>query len=171
MIIFLKDDTVGDPLRSSHAGLLWPSKKDADLVERAEEKTLELDPNFADARWFLANIKWSRWDFRGTEEELRQVLALSPNNVNAHDDLGLLMATMGRRDEALKEVQIAQQLDPMGDHLRDALYNVGEVDRWFELTQGMLQSDPNNGFLHDGLYGVITRARGCTRKRARKQKR
>ena len=139
-------------LADSHTMRSWSSRQDTEITQRAAEKAVELDPNFADPRLILAIAKGNKWDFHGAEEDLRQVLALNPNSADAHDTFGRVIATMGRTDEALREAQIAQQLDPMGDHLRDALYLAGEYDRAIAETQRMLQSDPNNGFFHNGLY-------------------
>ncbi len=141
-----------DGLANSHFGVLWPSKQDAEFIQKAEEKAVGLDPNFSDARVHLASIKWSQWDFRGAEEELQQALALNPNSAKAHEALGYLTAVLGRPDEGLRECQIAQQLDPAGNHLPPALYHAGKYDRAIALAQTMLHADPNNGYLHDSLY-------------------
>jgi len=141
-----------DGLANSHFMLSWSSRQDAELVEREEERAVQLDPNFAEARSMLAVLKWGRWDFHGAEDDLRQVLALNPNNADAHDMFGQLLAMTGRPEEGLKECRVAQQLDPMGDHLRQALQNAGEYDRAIAEAQRILQSDPNNGFVHDALY-------------------
>jgi TolB-like protein/DNA-binding winged helix-turn-helix (wHTH) protein len=141
-----------DWLSGAHEMLSWSSRQDAELVVTAQEKAVELDPNSAEIRRGLADLKWSLWDFRGAEAELRQALALNPNHADAHQGLGYVMALMGRPDEGMREAQIAQQLDPLGDHLEWAFYYAGEYDRAIAEAQRLLQSDPNNGFLHDDLY-------------------
>src|ERR1035441_1507822 len=116
-------------LADSHDLLLLSSRQDTEIKRKAAERALELDPNLTGARMILAGIKWGQWDFRGVEDELRQALVLNPNDGDAHTLLGRVLASMGRPDEGLREAQIAQQLDPTGDHLSGAFYDAGEYDR------------------------------------------
>ncbi len=143
-----------DRLAQSHWGVMWPSREDAEIIASAAQRAADLDPNFSDARVTLGQIKADRdWDFRGAEEEFRRALVLSPNNANAHGQLCNLLMNMNRRDEGLTECQVAQELDPTeGDYLREALYASGQYDRAIELTQILLRSDPENGYLHQGLW-------------------
>jgi TolB-like protein/DNA-binding winged helix-turn-helix (wHTH) protein/Flp pilus assembly protein TadD len=138
----------------------WPSNQDAAIAITATNRALELDPNFADARVILAEIKFFHdWDFRGGEQEIRRALALSPNSAGAHTELCAYLYFMGRKDEALRECRVSQELDPTGDHQRDAdtLYWAGEDDRAIALVQMLLQTDPDDGFLHHALYRYYSR--------------
>ncbi len=147
-------------LFNAHFGLTWPSKHDADIAGRAAERAAELDPNLADARAILGDVRASRdWDFRGAEQEYRRALELSPNNANVHTDLCALLFFMGRGDEGLRECQISQQLDPTGDHMRDvdSLYMAGEEDRAIALAQMLIQTDPDDGYLHHALCRYYAR--------------
>jgi TolB-like protein/DNA-binding winged helix-turn-helix (wHTH) protein/tetratricopeptide (TPR) repeat protein len=142
-------------LFNAHINLMWPSKRDADIADRAAERAVELDPNLADARAILGDVKASRdWDFGGAEQEYRRAIALSPNNANAHTDLSALLFFMGRRDEGLRECQISQELDPAGHHRRDinSLYMAGDEDRAFALAQMLIQTDSDDGYIHHALY-------------------
>jgi Tetratricopeptide repeat len=134
-------------LANSHGNLLWPSSQDAAILEKATGRALELDPNSADALVMLGGIKMSRdWDFREAEEEYRRALALSPNNANVHTDLCVFLYQMGRKDEAARECQISQELDPAGDPRRDvdALNWAGKEDAAISLAQ-MLYEQINLG--------------------------
>jgi len=147
-------------LADSHSDLMWPSSQDAGIVTKATKRALELDPNSADARVKLGDIKFSRdWDFSGAEEEYRRAMALSPNNANVHTTLCIFLYAMERRDEAGRECQISQELDPTGDHRRDvdALYWAGKDDRAIQFAQTLLKTDPNDGFLHHALYRYYAR--------------
>jgi tetratricopeptide (TPR) repeat protein len=55
---------------------------------------------------------------------------------------------MERKDEALSEAQIAQQLDPAGNHLPLALYQARDYDRAIAASRALLQTDPDNGYFH-----------------------
>jgi len=147
-------------LADSHSNLSMPSNQDAAIVIKATKHALELDPDFAEALVILAEIKFFHdWDFRGGEEEVRRALAISPNNAEVHTELCAFLYFLGRRDEALRECNISQQLDPTGDHARDvdALYWAGEDDRAISLAQMLLQTDPDDGYLHHALYRYYSR--------------
>ena len=139
-------------LSSAHSGTIQHSSEDVEISRKAAEKAVELDPNLSDA-W--GNLGWMRntsGEWPGAEEDYRRAIALNPNNADFHEGLGDLLDDIGRSDEAWKEYQIAQELDPNRDHLGYALYKRHEYDRGIELELTMLNSDPNNGYLHWFLY-------------------
>jgi len=128
------------------------SSEEAAIAKRAAQRALELDPTLSDAWLTLGKIKIESWDWPGTEEDYRKAIELNPSNASAHQELGEYLHEMGRRDEGLKECQIAQQLDPNANHLGEILESRGEFDRSIELTLIMLRKDPNNVVLHYDLY-------------------
>ena len=137
----------------------WPTSQDAAIVISATRRALELDPNFADARVILADVKFFHdWDFRGGEEEVRRALALSPSNATVHSELCAFLYFTGRSDEALRECRISQELDP-GDHQLDVdtLYWAGKDDQAIALARMLLQTNPDDGFLHHALYRYYAR--------------
>jgi TolB-like protein/DNA-binding winged helix-turn-helix (wHTH) protein len=140
-------------LAGAHIFLLWPLSEDAKIVTRATEKALELDPlssePHAAAGWILK--EWA-WDWSGAEEEDRRAIALDPNNADAHDTLCGLFFIVGRKDEGLKECEIAQELDPNSDHLLRPLYWAGQYDRAIGLSKIALQVDPDSPGTH--YYGL-----------------
>jgi len=137
----------------AHSSLMWPSPADAEIVGRAAQKAVDLDPQSADALVALGGVKCGRdGDFHGAEEDYRRAIAAGPNNALAHGALSGLLFDLGRNDEALREAQIAQELDPTSDNLRDAMYRLGDVDHAIAIAEATLQANPNDGFLHHGLY-------------------
>lgn len=77
-------------------------------------RALDLDPTLADARAALGYVKlYFDWDWKGAEEELRRAVALASDRPNAHQWLSVLLLAAGRADEALRELQTAQRLDPL----------------------------------------------------------
>jgi tetratricopeptide (TPR) repeat protein len=52
----------------------------------------------------------------------------------------------------LREAQIAQELDPVNDHLSWAFEWQGQYDRAIELLVKMTESHPDDGYLHADLY-------------------
>ncbi|HSE97310.1 MAG TPA: winged helix-turn-helix domain-containing protein, partial [Blastocatellia bacterium] len=77
-------------------------------------KAVELDEQLAEAHISLANIKFLyEWDWTGAEQKLRRALELDPGSLLAHTYYGHLLMFLGRHDEAIREGQIAVQLDPV----------------------------------------------------------
>jgi len=142
-----------DGLASAHGQLIRSSSQDVAIEKRAEEKAIELDPNYADAYVTLGFLKWQPdLDWRGAEELFRRAIALNPNHAGAHDILGLLLVTTGRTQEALREGQIAQQLDPHNDHLSLILFHARDYDASIKMALSMLRRDPNDGMSHCLLF-------------------
>lgn len=144
---------------SAHAGLseahhdtLRCSREDINISRKAAERALELDPNLSAARVILADLTIYSWDWAGGEQEYRRALALNPNDAVAHEHLGYVLDALGHLDEGWKEAEIAQQLDPRDNHLEAALGNRHEYDKIIQLMTTMLKADPDDGFLHYGLF-------------------
>jgi tetratricopeptide (TPR) repeat protein len=120
-------------------------------MRRAAEKAVALEPTSSDAWSTLAETKWADWDWHGSEEGYRQAVALNPNNATAHDCLASTLDVMGRLDEAWKEYEVAQELDPKQDHLAESLYQRGQFDRAIEIRQRIALRDPGDGYNHYAL--------------------
>jgi TolB-like protein/DNA-binding winged helix-turn-helix (wHTH) protein len=135
----------------AHGGLPLGSREDQAIKRRAEEKALQLDPNSLEAQLIQANIKWGDLDWAGAEQEFRRVIVLNPNTADAHDQLCFLLGETGRLDEAWRECQIAQELDPNNDHLSQILYERGDYDRAIAIRRMMVERYPDDGSLHSGL--------------------
>jgi tetratricopeptide (TPR) repeat protein len=78
----------------------------------AARKAIELDGSLADAHNSLAfgTYYWSM-DAAGAEREFRQALALDPNCALAHHWYATFLVSIGRHQEALEQIEIAQKLD------------------------------------------------------------
>lgn len=83
-------------------------------AEAAARHALALDPDNADAHAALGLIAMNYdWDWSKSEREYKQALALSPNDALAHHWYAEFLVARGRFDEALAEIQRAQELDPL----------------------------------------------------------
>jgi TolB-like protein/Flp pilus assembly protein TadD len=77
-------------------------------------KAIEIDDRLAEARASLGFIlRDADWDWIQSEKTLKQAIELNPNYAPAHHYYALLLATLGRLDEALSEIATAQRLDPL----------------------------------------------------------
>ena len=80
----------------------------------ANERALKLDPNLAFAHAQLGDIHRAYdWDWAAAERELKQALALTPNDGNILFYAAVQSLGMGRWDEALKQVNAAVAVDPL----------------------------------------------------------
>lgn len=84
------------------------------LAKSAAIKAIEIDGDLAEAHASLGFIaRSSDWDWIESERALKRAIELNPNYPTAHHYYALLLATLGRMDEALSEITIAQRLDPL----------------------------------------------------------
>jgi len=74
-----------------------------------------LDGNSAEAHTSLAHVKSTQeWDFAGAEREFQRAIALDPRYATAHHWYATsCLIPVGRLDEALDELRIAQSIDPV----------------------------------------------------------
>jgi len=80
----------------------------------AAARALEIDENLAEGHaaraWALLAYDW---DWTGAERELTRALELNPGYAVAHQWYSHLLAYLGRADEAIREVQVTLDLDPL----------------------------------------------------------
>ena len=74
-----------------------------------------LDPGSAEAHTSLAHVKSTQdWDWQGAEREFQLAISLDPAYATAHHWYAMsCLVPLGRLDEALDEMLMAQSLDPV----------------------------------------------------------
>jgi serine/threonine-protein kinase len=88
----------------------------------AAQKALELDPSLAEAHLIMAvTLSEYEWQWEKGEESYKKAIALNPNYATAHQWYGESLAAMGRIDEAIAELHMAQQLDPLSPIIATSL--------------------------------------------------
>jgi TolB-like protein/DNA-binding winged helix-turn-helix (wHTH) protein/tetratricopeptide (TPR) repeat protein len=141
-------------LAEAHHNVWWPSGEDFAIMRASAAKALVLAPNSSDAHRVVGLTKFEDWDWAGAQQEYRRAIVLSPNNAAAHELLGDSLDVIGHADEAWKEYEIAQELDPNWDHLSNALHRRGQYDRELELNKRTIESRPEDGVLLWGLSEI-----------------
>jgi tetratricopeptide (TPR) repeat protein len=97
-----------------HYGALSPAEVWTKTASNAAWAVLQ-DENSAEAHTSLAHVKATQdWDWLGAEREFRRAIALDPRYPTAHHWYAVsCLATLGRLDDALAEMAMAQALDPI----------------------------------------------------------
>ena len=98
----------------SYYGALAP-KQAYTRAKAAAEKALEIDDSLAEAHNSLAFARWgnAEWDWSGAETEFKRAIELNGAYSTAHHWYALVLAGMGRLEEALVEIMRARELDPL----------------------------------------------------------
>lgn len=118
------------------------------MAKEAAMKALSIDPQLGSAHIPLASIKFVYdWDFAGAETEYKTAIRLVPSNAEVHYSYGNFLVAMGRHDEALSELRIAQQFDPLSltiaSNIAWALYVAGRFDEAETQAKQVISRDPN----------------------------
>jgi adenylate cyclase len=123
----------------------------------AAREALRLDPTLAHPHAILGSIEMEYdWDFADGEAEFRKSFALDANDATAHqwfaESLGMLG---GREQEALKEIDLAHQLDPTSLVIRRVKGSVYVAARRYDdaiaVCQQLLVESPAFNLAHDCL--------------------
>jgi TolB-like protein/DNA-binding winged helix-turn-helix (wHTH) protein len=136
-----------------------PCKETLPKAREAVAKALALDPSLAEAHTPLAYIKfWIDWDWSGAEVEFKQATALNPNNASAHHYYSVYLMAMGRLDEAMKESERAEDLDPLSwNHtwwLGQLLYHARRYDDALRQNRRGLEMHPDRASFYDAMADV-----------------
>jgi DNA-binding winged helix-turn-helix (wHTH) protein len=87
---------------------VWPRAKEATA------NAIKAEPELAEVQTTLGFLKfWLEWDWPGAEIAFRKAIALDPNYPLAHRMLGIVLAHMGRPEEARPAIRRARELDPL----------------------------------------------------------
>ncbi len=96
-------------------------------------RALEIDPDLAEAHTSLALVRFRMdWDWRGAESEFERAIELNPGYASAHHFYGIFLSAMGRADEAIDRLRIAQQRDPLSLIISTALGRALHFARRYE---------------------------------------
>jgi eukaryotic-like serine/threonine-protein kinase len=133
----------------------FPNAKEAVL------QALQLDEHLAEAHVSLANAMFLYdWNWAGAEDEFKRALAINPGYSDAHQMYGFFLSSKGRSDEAVREMQQAQELDPLSlpkiTAVGEALYMARRYDEATAAFQRALEMDPNSGFAYWALGRAYT---------------
>lgn len=144
-------------MADAYALLVWqeqlPREEFIARAKAAAIKALEIDQSLAEPHATLGYVKfWYDWDFAGAELEFRRAIELNPDYATAHHWYGEALGMMGRFEDAVKELRIAQQVDPLSPIINADLgklfFLAREPDQAIEQLGKTLELDPELPLAH-----------------------
>jgi len=138
-----------------------PPKESFPKAKQAALQALQLDEHLAEAHVSLANARFFfDWDWAGAEDEFKRAIAINPGYSDAHQMYGYYVSSKGRSDEALREMQQAQELDPLSlpkiTAVGEVLYMARRYDEAIAAFRKTFEMDPNSGFGYWALGRAYT---------------
>ncbi|MFY9608027.1 MAG: protein kinase [Blastocatellia bacterium] len=107
---------------------VWGAKEFKEVeapARNAALKAIELDADNAEAHAAVAQVKFVYdWDWAGAEEEFKRALGFDPGSLYAHFYYATMLMALGRHDEAIREMQSAEQMDPLSSMVRSTFGRV-----------------------------------------------
>jgi Tfp pilus assembly protein PilF len=127
------------------------------------------------AKLTLATAQQNAGNFKAAETTLRDILAESPNNPIAQNNLGYFLAERNEKlDEALKLIQQALKSDPDNPSYLDSLgwvyFKQGKLDLAEENLKKALKFDASSATIHEHLGDVYQKQGKTEQARAAWQK-
>ena len=94
---------------------------------------------------------------RASEEEFKRAIALNPNYAFAHHIYSILLAALGRQEEAIAEIRKAADVDPLSIPVRNMLATqldkAGRCDEAIAEDKKTIELNPNAA--HMGMFTIV----------------
>jgi adenylate cyclase len=166
-ITFFQDALRSDPgyvkaytgLADTYAALalleFMPPRQAFPKARAAVDKALKLDADLVDAHTSLGLIHFQYdWAWAEAEAEFRRAIEINPGYAPAHHFFADLLKARGRFDEAIAQIEQAQELDPLSLAINTGVghvyYLARQYDRAIEQYQRAVDLDP--GFMATHLW-------------------
>jgi tetratricopeptide (TPR) repeat protein len=92
-----------------------PAKESYPKAIEAAQKAIELDNSLAEAHCALGYAIYEfNWDWIGAEESFKKGLKINPGYSFGHASYAHCLLMLGRFDDAMREIKLARELDPLG---------------------------------------------------------
>jgi tetratricopeptide (TPR) repeat protein len=128
-------------------------------AKQAAQKALNVDENLAEAHTSLGAVGFLYdWDWAGAQKELKRAIELNPGFADAHVWYGVFLAQMGRSDEAVSQIKLAEAVDPLslGVHVNAgwvyflARQNQQAIEEW----RKALDLEPKFAVAHTSIWAA-----------------
>ncbi len=117
-------------------------------AKAAANKAIELDDTLAEAHIALGvAVFWSDWNWKAAENQYKRALELNPTSADAYLYYAHLFSVLGRHTEALAEVKLARELEPLNLRINalegQFLTHAGRSDEALARFHGIFELDPD----------------------------
>jgi tetratricopeptide (TPR) repeat protein len=90
-----------------------PPREVVPLALAAAQRALAIDDKLSEAHAVLGHVALNYdWNWPAAEAALQRAISLKPNNPVAHQFYSMGLASLGRTEEALAEIELARELEP-----------------------------------------------------------
>jgi TolB-like protein/serine/threonine protein kinase/tetratricopeptide (TPR) repeat protein len=143
-------------MADAYALLVWQDelpRTDLSRAKAAASKALEIDDTLAEPHATLGFVNfWYDWDSAIAESEFRRAIELNPDYAMAHHWYGESLGVTGRFEEGLKELRVAQQIDPLSlvtnADLGKLLFFARQPDEAIDQLQKTIELNPGFPLAH-----------------------
>jgi Tfp pilus assembly protein PilF len=145
-----------------------PPRHELELAHEAAARALALDPELSEAHLAIGETyRLLNWDWASAEDAYARAILLNPSNENARRAYSVLLVTMERRGEAVREAERACELDPMcliaSLNAAWVHYAVGDYDRAIERCRHALDMEARRIAAHRLLAAAYLQDGGWDR--------
>lgn len=128
-------------------------------AEKAARRALQFDQKNTESLVLLSSIQDRRKMYKESEETLRQVLTIDPDNPTALNNLGYFLTERGEKlDEALLLIQRAVNIEPTNSSFLDSLgwlyFKRSQYDQARQYIEQAIGYDGRSATQHDHLGDV-----------------
>ena len=124
---------------------LFPPIQSAPKVFAAANRAIELDPKLAEGYAALGLYHSNQWNWANSEKFYRRALEINPNYPLAHEWFSTILTGTGRFEEGVKEIKLAEQLDPLSLRAKTmtawTLYQSGRFEECLEKGREIVELD------------------------------
>jgi TolB-like protein/Tfp pilus assembly protein PilF len=121
-------------------------------AKAAAARALEIDEEFAEAHASMGHAMLHNWEWDVAERELKRAIGLNSGYSSAHHWYSEHLTAMGRCDESIIELRLAERLDPLSliisADLGRALYYARDYDQVIKQEARTLEMDSNFWLSH-----------------------
>ncbi|HET8674206.1 MAG TPA: tetratricopeptide repeat protein, partial [Blastocatellia bacterium] len=114
-------------------------------AKAAAARALEIDEEFAEAHASMGHAMLHNWEWEAAERELKRAIGLNSGYSSAHHWYSEHLTAMGRCDESIIELKLAERLDPLSliisADLGRALYYARDYDQVMNQEARTLEMD------------------------------
>ena len=119
----------------------------------AAERALALNDATPEAHIALGEVyRFFEWDWAAAEVSYRRAIALAPDHATAHQFYAMLLSVLARHEEAVAEIEIARQCDPVSVPVNASISYVWwaacQPDRAVAAAVKALELDSNAALTH-----------------------